>query len=379
MDELAEEEIDYAASYEALVEFLYLAPVGIIKFKPDGTIEMANPAAAQLLMPLAEDGDMSDLYRLFAHLAPDLRSHVERFQPDAGQIFDQMQMVVENTRLTLMLDVNKIDPRTLMAVIQNVTDLTEARRQVMRETSSQRLLASVFMGITTPVVVVRSDGFILMSNIAFQTLMEYDAKGVVGLNIDALLPPEYSAAARAARSQQMLNGGCYEVGMQVVSKSGKRSNVLMNSALLREDNHQQFRVVTLIPNVTAARTSAAGQAGRAAGAHNAGPTQVQVISLAVFKRAIGADWPFLASRAIELSETLLRQLVGKDDIVKVGKDNNFVIWFHSSDAERNASILQRAKVGLRRLFTTEFGSRIAARVEAALADGHPAPVKEAAC
>ena len=106
MESLDEADFDYEASYEALVEFLYLAPVGIIKFRPDGVIEMANPAAAQLLMPLAADGDMSDLYRLLSGIAPDLRTYVERFEDDAGQIFDQMELVVPSTRTTLMLDIN---------------------------------------------------------------------------------------------------------------------------------------------------------------------------------------------------------------------------------------------------------------------------------
>ena len=308
MDDFEEPEIDYAASYESLVEFLYLAPVGIIKFTPTGIIEMANPAAAQLLMPLATDGDMSDLYKLLRGLAPDLPSLVERFQPDAGQICDQMQLVVEGTGNTLMLDINKIDPRTMMAVVQNVTDLTEARRQVMRETSSQRLLASVFMGITTPVVVVRVDGFILMSNLAFQTLLGYDAKGVVGLNIDAVLPPEFSDASRAAKSQQMLNGAAYEVEMQVVSKSGQRSNVLMNSAVLREGNHQQFRVITLIPDAPASRVASnAAQAPHPA-APAAATAQVQVVSVAVFKAAIGSDWPFMASRALDFLRSVVASL-----------------------------------------------------------------------
>jgi hypothetical protein len=44
-----------AASSEAetLLEFLYLTPVGIVKFRLDGAIDIANPVAAALLMPLA--------------------------------------------------------------------------------------------------------------------------------------------------------------------------------------------------------------------------------------------------------------------------------------------------------------------------------------
>ena len=363
MDDIGDDAIDYEASYEALVEFLYLAPVGIIKFRPNGVIEMANPAAAQLLMPLALDGDMSDLYRLLAGIAPDLQTYVDRFEDDAGQIFDQMEMIVASTRATLMLDINKIDPRTLMAVIQNVTDLTEARRQTKRETSSQRLLASVFMGINAPVVVVRIDGFILMANLAFQTLVEYDARGIVGLNIDALLPTEHGADARAAQSQQMRAGGCYEISMQIVSKSGAKTNVLMNSALLREGDHSQFRVITLLPNAISVTSRLHLAQSSLPGAAMA---QVQVISLDSIKGAIGSDWPYLASRALMLSEELLKLLIGHADVLKRGKDDSFVIWFRESEPDRIAAVMHRARNGIRRLFVTEFGAKIAARVNIAL-------------
>ena len=209
---------DYSPAYEALVEFLYLAPVGIIKFRPDGTIEMANPTAAQLLMPLTSDGDLSNLYRLLSGLAPDLRSHVERFQEAAGQIFDQMQLVVPGKRVTLMLDINKINDETLMASLQNITDLTEARRQAVQETESQRMLASVFMRVNVPVVVVRADGFILMVNTALQTLLGYEAKSLVGLNIDVLLPADFTELVRAARAQQLHDGSTYEIETDVLTK-----------------------------------------------------------------------------------------------------------------------------------------------------------------
>ena len=370
MTETSEPGADYEASYEALVEFLYLAPVGIIKFRPDGTIEMANPTAAQLLMPLALDGDMSDLYRLLADLAPDLRSHVERFTAPAGQIFDQMQLSIPKTSITLMLDINKIDSNIMMAVVQNISDLTEARRQVLRETESQRLLASVFMRINTPVVVTRSDGFILMANPAFQNLLGYDARSFVGLNIDALLPPDITGAARSARSQQMLDGSAYQVGMQVVAKDGTRSNVIMHSAVLREANERQFRVITMIPEGMIGRPvnedmkSLHSMAGLVS---DGSVNQIKVINLAAFKAAVGADWPAIAARGMQMAEQVIKRLLQPSDILKRGKDDSFVIWFADGDRGRNAAVLSRATQGIRRVFTNEFGQKIADRVETAVA------------
>ena len=47
--------------YEALIQFLYLAPIGLMQTRMDGEILMVNPLCAQLLMPLACDGELSNL------------------------------------------------------------------------------------------------------------------------------------------------------------------------------------------------------------------------------------------------------------------------------------------------------------------------------
>lgn len=363
MSEAAELEPEGQSAYEALIEFLYLAPVGIVKFRPDGTIDMANPTAAQLLIPLATDGDMSDLYRLFATVAPDLRSHVERFQFPAGQIFDQMQLAVPGSRTILMLDINKINDTTLMAVVQNITDLTEARREVVRRTEAQRLLASVFMRLTTPVVINRADGFILLTNMAFQNLIGYDAKSLVGLNIDALLPPDPSGAAEAARMQQALDGRPYEVEIELVAKDGTRSLATMNSALLDESESKHLRVITLVPHpVPRGMIDAGGMPARPC---VPGVSQVRTISLSPISQAIGNDWPHIASRAMMLTEAIIKPMLGPSDILKRGKNDCFIVWFAEGEPAQHNLTLARATQAVRTVFMTQFGSRVAERVRAA--------------
>jgi PAS domain S-box-containing protein len=354
MDVAPLDDFDHASSYEALVEFLYLAPVGIIKFRPDGTIDMANPAAAQLLMPLAADSDMSDLYQLLRGIAPDLQNHVERFAKPSGQIFDQMELAVPGSRLTLMLDINKINATTLMAVVQNVTDLTEARREVIRRTEAQRLLASIFMRLNTPVVIVRADGFILLSNVAFQELMGYDSKSIVGLNIDALLPPDATGAAEAARAQQSLDSRPYEVDIEAVTKSGYRSPAVLQSCVLDEEGSKYLRVIMLAQRANVPSHSPRGMSRTC--------SQVRIISLATISNALGTDWPLIASRAMMLAEALIKPLLGPFDIIKVGKGNCFIVWFTEGEPEQHQAMLDKAMRAVRTVFLTEFGSRIAARI-----------------
>ncbi|MBC7727911.1 MAG: hypothetical protein H7242_09915, partial [Microbacteriaceae bacterium] len=50
------------AAYEALLQFLYQAPIGLLQTTLDGEITMINPMSAQLLMPLAPTGNLSNLF-----------------------------------------------------------------------------------------------------------------------------------------------------------------------------------------------------------------------------------------------------------------------------------------------------------------------------
>jgi len=60
-------------AYDALIQFLYQAPVGLLRLEMDGEIILINPMAAALLMPLAPAGALVNLFDVLAPLAPDLR------------------------------------------------------------------------------------------------------------------------------------------------------------------------------------------------------------------------------------------------------------------------------------------------------------------
>ena len=61
-------------AYEALIQFLYQAPIGLLQIRPDGTVTMMNPRSAQLLMPLARQGNLDNLFEVLDEVAPDLRA-----------------------------------------------------------------------------------------------------------------------------------------------------------------------------------------------------------------------------------------------------------------------------------------------------------------
>ena len=83
--------------HEALMQFLYQAPVGLVECSASGEITMINPMAAQLLMPLASDGQLGNLFDLLAPLAPDLHGRVQASGSEPGTIFDALRLRLGDT------------------------------------------------------------------------------------------------------------------------------------------------------------------------------------------------------------------------------------------------------------------------------------------
>jgi diguanylate cyclase (GGDEF)-like protein/PAS domain S-box-containing protein len=144
MQSAVEERLADCSACEELIEFLYLTPVGIIQFQPCGAIDMANPAAVQLLIPLAPGGELTNVYAALRGLAPDLHGLVDAFAAPSGQICDQMQLPVPGTRTVLTLGLHKISPSSFMAVIE---DISHAIEQEERIRDDQQRLRAIFDNI----------------------------------------------------------------------------------------------------------------------------------------------------------------------------------------------------------------------------------------
>jgi GGDEF domain-containing protein len=124
-------------AYETLMQFLYRAPVALMQLRQDGEIEMLNPMAAQLLMPLSPDGDLASLFKVLEARAPDLAQLCAAFTPEHGVICESRRIALsaddDKGPTVLSLGLLKVDRHRLMAVLLDVT------HEVMRE---QRTLAN---------------------------------------------------------------------------------------------------------------------------------------------------------------------------------------------------------------------------------------------
>ncbi|KLU37977.1 diguanylate cyclase [Massilia sp. WF1] len=119
-------------AYEALVQFLYRAPIGLVQASLDGTVDMLNPMSSSLLMPLVRDGSMDNLFTVLAGVAPQLRELTDNFSEASGAVCEGLRLQLGESATPgapqwLSLSVLKLDPTRLMAVV------TDATHEVQRE------------------------------------------------------------------------------------------------------------------------------------------------------------------------------------------------------------------------------------------------------
>lgn len=137
--------------YEALIQFLYIAPIGLLQARMDGEILMVNPLCAQLLMPLSRDGDLCNLYAALESVAPDLRSRVQSFEGPHGMVCEGWQLRVTADPLhkaghrILALTLLKLDEQRLMAVLGDVTESVQRERELRQ---SQAWINTLVSGLT---------------------------------------------------------------------------------------------------------------------------------------------------------------------------------------------------------------------------------------
>ena len=112
-------------AYEALVEFLYRAPIGLLQARPDGEVTMINPMSAQLLMPLAPTGDLGNLFDVLAPLAPTLRSLAATHTAPGSVLCDGLRLPLPASDgrplQTLALSITRLDAGTLMCSLSDVS------------------------------------------------------------------------------------------------------------------------------------------------------------------------------------------------------------------------------------------------------------------
>jgi diguanylate cyclase (GGDEF)-like protein/PAS domain S-box-containing protein len=127
-----------AEEHEALLQFLYLAPVGLVQMSTDGEILMLNPVSAQLLMPLSRDGGLANFFTVLGPVAPELHQLTRGFTQARGLICDGLRIQLSagergvSDPQVLSLSLLKLDDARLMALLGDVT-MQVKRERLLRQ------------------------------------------------------------------------------------------------------------------------------------------------------------------------------------------------------------------------------------------------------
>lgn len=122
--------------YRVLQQFLHLAPVGLMRLREDGDINVMNPMAAQLLGPLGLDRGETNLFDLLEPVSQDIRLLCKTFSDMVGVICDNFRVVLPAAStgadgpwalgITVMRVSAKDDP--LMVVVTDQTGALKLQR-----------------------------------------------------------------------------------------------------------------------------------------------------------------------------------------------------------------------------------------------------------
>jgi diguanylate cyclase (GGDEF)-like protein/PAS domain S-box-containing protein len=183
-----------AQEHEALLQFLYLAPVGLVQTDLDGRVVMMNPLSAQLLLPVSPNGDLSNLFAALESVAPELRGKVASFTGERGSICEsyraQLTAGVKDDKDPRYLSVTliKLDANRLMGVLSDITQLVKQERQLRR---SEAWFNAILTGITDyALTTVDGQGRVEGWNQSVGRLTGYDEPSVVGKPFSMFYPAD---------------------------------------------------------------------------------------------------------------------------------------------------------------------------------------------
>ncbi|MET0323017.1 MAG: diguanylate cyclase [Duganella sp.] len=188
-----------AQEHEALLQFLYMAPVGLVQLAADGAIQMLNPLSAQLLMPLSRDGELVNLFEALAPVAPDLRQQCASFMPDHGQVCDASRLYLHaddsgSGPQVLSLSMLKLDADRLMAVLTDVT-VQDRRERQLRTTDAW--LTAIMTNITDYALVgLDQQGRVESWNESIRRVTGYEADAIMGQPYALFYPADATTGAQ---------------------------------------------------------------------------------------------------------------------------------------------------------------------------------------
>lgn len=133
-DEATSEAGQLRRENEELLEFLYLVPVGLAQIDVHGEVVLMNSHGSQLLMPLADGPNLTNLFDVLDPFVPELRNVARLHGTEQGTIIEGRRVDLRALGRTrgpgvLAVGLVQIDGARVMAVVQDVTRTVDQERR----------------------------------------------------------------------------------------------------------------------------------------------------------------------------------------------------------------------------------------------------------
>lgn len=188
------------SEYESLLQFMYMAPVGLVQMQADGNIIMINPYSAQLLLPVLPNGDLINFFGTLENVAPELQSLCANFNKKRGKICDTLRVQLsagipgkEDAKF-LSFTLLKLDPDRIMAVITDITLQVKKEHQLQH---NEAWFNAIFTGVSEYAISsLDSEGKIERWNVGIERLTKFQEAEVEDKSYGVFFPEDSTNSDR---------------------------------------------------------------------------------------------------------------------------------------------------------------------------------------
>ncbi|MGF1454157.1 MAG: diguanylate cyclase [Alphaproteobacteria bacterium] len=241
---------DLEAEHEALLQFLYLCPVGIVQIDLHGVIELANPAATRLLMPITPNGQLVNLFDVLSNVMPEIRSLSDAMDRKRGVVcqgreIDLGQVVGEKKRACwISLSVIRIAQKRQMAILHDITELVQEREAHLWKSA---YLDTIFRSVKDyAIFTLDRTGHVEGWNDSVKHLLNLEAEETVGRPFDQFWDAEVGKTMSADTLLQIAqqSGSASASGWQQ-RKDGSNywADCIISALTVKDEPRQSYTVI----------------------------------------------------------------------------------------------------------------------------------------
>lgn len=243
---------DLESEYEALLSFMYLSPVGIVRSDKSGAVDMMNPLAAQLLMPLVRGGSIENIFDSLASVAPELRNLVASFEAERGPVCENHRIFVtpaKDDAVVLACSIIKVSADVLMMVLTDISRQVAAERRA-RQTESW--LAGIYTSVNDfAYFTLDAQGCIDTWNPSIERLTGYEAADVIGHMLSRFYADDEIVLHRSPEHMALTrDDGWHAEEFWCKTRSGRRYWGQLLVAVLREEDGEISGYSAVLRDIT---------------------------------------------------------------------------------------------------------------------------------